>query len=84
MTVESRKVDCVFQFPDETRHDAITHLFEHKYAGRVFWYGVAQFTEVPHDLPEGLNGGRAIFEDGRSGGVSFRDGQTLHTRPGRA
>jgi len=77
MTVESRKLDGVFHFPDGTQHQATAHLFEHEYAGRVFWYGVAQFSEVPHQIPEGLNGGRATFEDGSSGGVSFRDGKLV-------
>jgi hypothetical protein len=77
MSVESRNVDCVFHFPDGTQHGATANLFEHAYAGRVFWYGVAQFCELPHGLPEGLNGGRVTFEDGRFGGVSFLDGKSL-------
>lgn len=74
--VGSRKLDCVFHFPDGTQHQATAHLFQHEYAGRVFWYGVAQFSQVPDQFPEeGLNGGRATFEDGSSGGVSFFDGR---------
>jgi hypothetical protein len=77
MNVESRKVDCVFCFPDGTQHQATAHLFEHEYSRRVFWYGVAQFGEVLQQLPEGLNSGRVTFEDGRLGGVSFLDGKIL-------
>ena len=77
MTTESRKLDCLFHFPAGTQHQATAHLFEHEYAGRVFWYGVAQFAEIPKDLPEGLNGGRVTFDDGSTGGVSFRDGKLL-------
>lgn len=77
MTLKSRKLDCVFHFPDGTEHAATAHLFEHAYADRVFWHGVAQMSEVPQQLPEGLLGGRASFEDGRSGLVSFRDGKLV-------
>lgn len=77
MTIESGKLDCVFDFPDGTRHQATAHLFEHEYADRVFWYGVAQFSEVPPDLPHGLNGGRVTFENRRFGGVSFIDGKLM-------
>jgi hypothetical protein len=75
MSTQSEKLDCVFQVPDQTRHPALAHLFWHKYAGRVFWYGVAQFPETPA-LPDGVAGGSVTFDDGRVGQVAFRDGKT--------
>jgi len=75
MAIQSNKFDCVFHFPDDTTHQATAHVFEHEYAGRVFWYGVAQFGEVPQDLPQGIITGRITLEDGRFGGVSFINGK---------
>lgn len=72
MSIQSERLDCVFQVPDQPRHPALAHLFWHKDAGRVFWYGVAQFAETPA-LPEGAAGGSVAFDDGRVGRVVFRD-----------
>jgi hypothetical protein len=76
MPIQTEKLDCVFQFPDQTRLQALAHLFRHKYAGRVFWYGVAQFPETPDALPDGAAGASVTFGDGRAGHVAFRDGKT--------
>jgi hypothetical protein len=75
MSTQSEKLDCVFQFSGQARHPAPAHLFWHKYAGRVFWYGVAQFPETPEALPEGASVS-VTFEDGRAGHARFRDGKT--------
>ena len=75
MSTQSDKLDCVFHLPDQTQHAALAQLFWHKYAGRVFWYGVAQFPETPGALPEGAAGGSVTFDDGRAGQVWFRDGR---------
>jgi hypothetical protein len=73
VSTQTEKLDCVFQLPDQTQHQALAHLFWHKYAGRVFWYGVAQFPETPDALPEGETGTSVTFDDGRVGHVWFRD-----------
>lgn len=76
MSTQSEKLDCVFQLPDQSRHPALAHLFWHKYAGRVFWYGVAQFPETPPEaLPDGVAVCSVAFDDGRVGQVIFRDGK---------
>jgi hypothetical protein len=75
VSTQAEKLDCVFQFPDQTRHQALAHLFWHRYAGRLFWYGVAQFHETPQALPEGTAHVSVSFDDGRAGHVFFRDGK---------
>ncbi|HKB03900.1 MAG TPA: hypothetical protein VKD90_16885 [Gemmataceae bacterium] len=75
MSTQTEKLDCVFQFPDGTRHAAQAHLFWHKYAGRVFWYGVAQFPETSIPLPDEIVVGSVTFDDGRVGRAAFRDGR---------
>lgn len=69
-----KKLDCLFHFPGLNPHQATAHLFEQEYAGRVFWFGVAQFGDVPtHDLPERPFG--MEFEDGRKGLACHVDGK---------
>ena len=51
MTMESQKLDWGFAFPEGSKHEATGHLFEHTYSGKAFWYGVAQFAEIPAELP---------------------------------
>lgn len=74
LEIDSQNLACIFTFPDMTEHKATAQLFTHRYDGRLFWYGVAQFAEVPIALPGELNGGKVTFDDGRSGGVSFNNG----------
>jgi hypothetical protein len=75
MSTQTEKLECVFQFPDQTRHPALAHLFWHKYAGRIFWYGVAQFSETPDPIPKGVAGVLVTFDDRRAGRAVFRDGK---------
>jgi hypothetical protein len=75
MSTQTEKLDCVFQLPDQTRHPALAHLFWHKYAGRIFWYGVAQFPETSSPLTEEVAVGAVTFDDRRVGRVAFRDGR---------
>ena len=72
--MESKKIDCVFQVSEQFSLNAMAHLFEHKYAGRIFWFGVAQFDERTDKLPiERVI--RLSFDDGRIGYVTIRDGK---------
>jgi hypothetical protein len=75
MSTQTEKLDCMFQLPDGTRHPALAHLFWHKYAGRIFWYGVAQFPETSIPLPDEVAVGSVAFDDGRVGRAAFRDGR---------
>jgi hypothetical protein len=71
MDITTEKIGCAFQFP-EAECKGMAHVFTHRYAGREFWYGVAQLTDAPPSNPPSV---QVVFDDGRVGYASICDGK---------